>query len=70
MNVNVGMLDEPSDREGLAHFLEHMLFLGTEKYPNYDEYDKFLSQNSGFSNAYTTHLETNYYFDCSNEAFP
>ena len=32
--VNVGQIDDPADREGLAHFLEHMLFLGTEKYPN------------------------------------
>ena len=30
MVVEVGSLDNPSDREGLAHFLEHMLFLGTE----------------------------------------
>ena len=36
MVVEVGSLDNPSDREGLAHFLEHMLFLGTEKYPDVD----------------------------------
>ena len=28
MDVSVGALDDPADREGLAHFLEHMLFLG------------------------------------------
>jgi len=38
---------------GLAHFLEHMLFLGSKKFPVPDEYRNFLSQNSGFSNAYT-----------------
>ncbi|MEP7084369.1 MAG: insulinase family protein, partial [Betaproteobacteria bacterium] len=31
--VNTGQIDDPNEREGLAHFLEHMLFLGTEKYP-------------------------------------
>src|SRR5262245_35283574 len=30
---NVGQIDDPKEREGLAHFTEHMLFLGTEKYP-------------------------------------
>ena len=32
--VGVGSLTDPKDRRGLAHFLEHMLFLGTEKYPD------------------------------------
>ena len=31
MVVEVGSLENPRNREGLAHFLEHMLFLGTEK---------------------------------------
>ena len=31
LDVAVGSSADPSDREGLAHFLEHMLFLGTEK---------------------------------------
>ena len=28
---------------GLAHFLEHMLFLGTEDYPNVGEYEEWFS---------------------------
>ena len=31
MVVEVGSLEDPGNREGLAHFLEHMLFLGTKK---------------------------------------
>lgn len=31
MAVNVGHFDDPAQRLGMAHFLEHMLFLGTEK---------------------------------------
>lgn len=38
MNVNCGSLSDPNERQGMAHFLEHMLFLGTEKYPNQSEY--------------------------------
>ena len=47
-----------------------MLFISTEKYKTPSEFDSFLSKNSGSSNAYTDHVETNFYFECSNEAFP
>ncbi|XP_078482329.1 insulin-degrading enzyme [Ciona intestinalis] len=63
MDVNVGSLSDPKELEGLAHFCEHMLFLGTEKYPDEDEYSKFLSQHAGNCNAYTSEDHTNYYFD-------
>ena len=48
-----------------AHFLEHMLFLGTGKYPDENEYSKFLNHHGGSSNAYTANDHTNYYFDVS-----
>jgi len=56
-------------REGMAHYLEHMLFLGTEKYPNQSEYMDYLSKNSGTFNAYTDLMETNYFFEVANHAF-
>ena len=31
LSVNVGSMSDPWDIQGLAHFLEHMLFMGTEK---------------------------------------
>lgn len=69
MNVFVGCLEDPVDREGMAHYLEHMLFLGTEKYPNQSEYMDYLSKNSGTFNAYTDLMETNYFFEVANHAF-
>ncbi len=48
-----GHLEDPWEYAGLAHFLEHMLFLGTEKYPDQAEYKEYLGKNSGSSNAYT-----------------
>jgi secreted Zn-dependent insulinase-like peptidase len=33
MSVNVGSKNNPDDLPGLAHFLEHMLFMGSKKYP-------------------------------------
>lgn len=40
MDVAVGHLHDPWDMPGTAHFCEHMLFLGTEKYPSENEYSK------------------------------
>lgn len=54
---------DPAKTPGLAHFLEHLLFMGTEKYPDEAEYNVFLSEHGGSSNAYTDSEDTNYYFD-------
>jgi len=63
LSVGVGSGSDPKDREGLAHFLEHMLFLGTEKYPDSGEYSSFITSHGGYNNAFTSFSETNYYFD-------
>jgi insulysin len=63
MDVFVGSSSDPADRQGLAHFLEHMLFLGTEKYPQPGEYQSFISSHGGRHNAYTAYEHTNYFFD-------
>ncbi|GGX40608.1 insulinase family protein [Saccharospirillum salsuginis] len=63
LNVSVGSWSNPEDIPGLAHFLEHMLFLGTEKYPEVDGYHRFIEQNGGSDNAYTADENTLYYFD-------
>jgi insulysin len=63
LDVNVGSSDDPQSLQGLAHFLEHMLFLGTEKYPAASEYQDFLTSHGGTHNAYTSNEHTNYFFD-------
>lgn len=63
MNVNVGSWVEPAQFAGLAHFCEHMLFLGTEKYPIDHEYGQYLAMYGGSSNAFTSLEDTNFYFD-------
>lgn len=67
LNVSVGANQNPADRAGLAHLLEHMLFLGTEKYPQAGEYQEFISQHGGSFNAYTAAENTNYFFDIDND---
>lgn len=63
LTVGVGTSANPVGREGLAHFLEHMLFMGTEKYPGVDEYGAFIKRHGGSTNAYTADNETTYLFD-------
>ncbi|GAA5919925.1 hypothetical protein JCM1841_000046 [Sporobolomyces salmonicolor] len=70
LSVQIGHLSDPDDLPGLAHFCEHMLFLGTEKFPDEAEYKTYLSRNSGSSNAYTSMDETNYHFDAAPGALP
>lgn len=62
MEVAAGSFSDPPEAEGLAHFCEHMLFLGTKKYPNEHSYSSFLSSHGGYDNAFTSTQETNYYF--------
>ena len=66
--VNVGSGNDPVGRQGLAHFLEHMLFLGTEPYPDPGEYQDFISKHGGNHNAFTAHDVTNYFFEIENDA--
>ncbi|MFC1707593.1 insulinase family protein [Planctomycetota bacterium] len=62
LTVAAGSRDDGA-QPGLAHFLEHMLFLGTGKYPDPGEYKDYLAENDGFSNAYTAFDHTNYHFE-------
>ena len=57
-----GSASEQTGEEGMAHFLEHMLFMGTEKYPSENEYAEFITNNGGYNNAFTDLTDTNYHF--------
>ncbi len=69
LTVYRGSYDDPEGRQGLAHFLEHMLFLGTTKYPDVDEYQNFITTHGGTFNAYTASDHTNYFFDMQTRVF-
>ncbi len=69
LTVLRGSYHEPDRYPGLAHFLEHMLFIGTEKYPEVDGYQQFIAAHGGRSNAYTAAEHTNYFFDVQPEHF-
>lgn len=68
LDVYVGQLCDGQDSPGIAHFLEHMIFMGNSKYKDVNEYDSFLSANGGSSNAFTDLEHTCYYFDVQAES--
>lgn len=69
LDVKVGSWDEPNEFAGLAHFCEHMLFIGSEKYPKMGYFDDLMASGAGYSNAYTESTNTNYYFEVTQEHF-
>ncbi|KAL6203558.1 hypothetical protein ACLB2K_027258 [Fragaria x ananassa] len=60
MCVGIGSFSNPLEAQGLAHFLEHMLFMGSTKFPDENEH-------GGSSNAYTAAEHTSYFFDVKRE---
>lgn len=56
----VGSADEPPGKSGIAHFLEHLMFKGTEKNPS-GRFSKMLATIGGQENAFTTTDYTGYF---------
>ena len=69
MDVFVGSYNDPADMQGMAHYLEHVLFMGTKKYPKLGEYHTFMNNNQGMANAFTAGEDTNYMFQVNEDAF-
>ncbi|WZZ11527.1 hypothetical protein YC2023_097448 [Brassica napus] len=67
MCVAMGSFLDPPEAQGLAHFLEHMLFMGSTEFPDENEYDSYLSKHGGSSNAYTEMEHTCYHFEVKRE---
>ena len=69
ISVASGSNNDPPELPGLAHLLEHMLFLGSSRYPDHTEMEHLAAIGGGYSNAYTSQEETNYYFVSGNKEF-
>ncbi len=61
---NVGSADEPKDKGGISHLLEHMMFKGTDKVSGTD-FNRLITKFGGQHNAFTSYDYTGYY-----EMFP
>jgi len=68
--VQAGSYDDPEQFPGLAHFCEHMLFLGTERFPEATGFNDFMSKHDGSNNAYTSDETTVYFAEVSSKAAP
>ena len=66
VSINAGSYYNPENYDGLAHFLEHMLFMGSKKYPQENYFMKKLNEYGGETNAYTSTFGTTYYFNVHN----
>ena len=70
LSMEVGSWNDDLQYAGIAHFLEHLLFMGSETYPEENAYDKQVWDNGGILNAYTAPDRTVYIFSVNNDAFP
>ena len=69
LNVGVGFFNDPEEAQGIAHFLEHMIFMGSKKYKSPNEYMEFITQNGGSTNAFTAAEQTTYLFSINSKKF-
>ncbi len=67
--VQAGSWQDPSEYPGMAHFLEHMLFMGTKPYPSENDFSKYISDHAGKLNAYTMPDRTVYMFSVTHNGF-
>src|ERR1700691_2487450 len=52
---DAGARNERPEENGMAHFLEHLVFKGGEKYPTYRDVNETAERLGGVLNAYTSH---------------
>jgi insulysin len=68
LDNHAGAMSDEKDMPGMAHAVEHALFMGTKKYPEENEYSRYLTAHSGYSNAFTASTSTNYFFEVAAQA--
>lgn len=68
MAVRAGHFYDPNDCQGLAHLLEHMLFMGSRHFPNPNSINGFIEQHGGNINAWTGTEYANYHYQCDGSA--
>ena len=68
VSLPIGSIENPSSQLGLAHYLEHMVLMGSKKYPEPSSFSEFLQKHGGSHNASTAPHRTAYYFEVENGA--
>lgn len=67
--VEAGSWEDPEEYPGMAHFVEHLLFMGTETYPKESEYSQFIKDHGGLENAFTSEDKTVYMFSVDTQIY-
>lgn len=67
--MGVGSLRDDPEVQGLAHFTEHMIFLGSKSYPHPSTFEDHLSDNLGSTNAFTDEEQTTFFFDVNSQGY-
>ncbi|KAG8786898.1 Insulinase (Peptidase M16) [Serendipita sp. 397] len=62
LDVGIGHMSDPDDMPGLAHFCEHLSFMGTKDFPVENEYKNYIRKHGGATNASTSSKTTTYHF--------
>ncbi|OTQ70621.1 pitrilysin [Gilliamella apis] len=62
----VGSLYDPVLQQGLAHYTEHMVLMGSKKYPQPSSFTEFLARHAGNYNASTSGNRTAFFFEVEN----
>ncbi len=65
----VGSADEQAGKSGIAHFLEHLMFKGTNTMAP-GEFSKIIAENGGQENAFTSYDYTGYFQKVSADRLP
>lgn len=63
LRVAAGSHDVPAQWPGLAHFLEHLFFLGTERFPSDQNLMAYVQRHGGQVNASTRERTTDFFFE-------
>ncbi|ANI29913.1 protease [Yersinia entomophaga] len=64
----VGTLEDPDNQLGLAHYLEHMVLMGSKRFPEPGNLSEFLKKHGGSHNASTASYRTAFYLEVENDA--
>ncbi|MDC8831572.1 insulinase family protein [Alteromonas gilva] len=70
VSVKAGHFFDPQECPGLAHLLEHMLFMGNKHHPKPNGVNELVEQAGGAINAWTGTEFTNYHFQAQAQALP
>lgn len=63
LSINSGSFNDPLDIQGLAHLCEHMIFMGSSKFPNANEFFNIVNSLGGNTNAFTMGYLTCFHFE-------